>query len=204
MSRSNSSPSRSAEQRGQEQSNRCLSFRLGCASRLFGFCPAEQGEQCRCARRRGRPARSSWHLPRLQSGERVRLLCLRCEVRLLQSLRSAARCVPRHARPLKPHSPAAFYSVRHGRVADCNLPHPPPATPKRLYVARAAGIQTLAPAYTLRSGMGLYNLARDTVRASSRPIPVDSSHGTEATLAGVGVAARKAGIPNGSAPAALE
>ena len=64
---------------------------------------------------------------------------------------------------------AAFYSIRSGRIADCNLPNPPPATPGRLYLARAAGIQTFAPAYTVLSGMGLYNLAPDAIRALQPP-----------------------------------
>ena len=64
---------------------------------------------------------------------------------------------------------AAFYSIRSGRIADCNLPNPPPATSDRLYLASAAGIQAFAPACTVLSGMGLYNLAPAAIRALQPP-----------------------------------
>ena len=81
------------------------------------------------------------------------------------------------------------------------LPRPPPTAstwPVQL-VSRPLRLPI-----TLLSGMGLHNLAPVEIGAlqpldSGRLLPQDGSY-----LAGVGVAARKAGIPNGSGPAALE
>lgn len=66
---------------------------------------------------------------------------------------------------------AAHYSIEHGAVKRCSLPHPPPPSESRLYLPRAADMQEFFPLHQALSGMGFYNFSPDAIRnpAPMRP-----------------------------------
>ena len=61
------------------------------------------------------------------------------------------------------------YSIRRGQIASCSASHPPPATPRRLYLDQAAEIPGFGPLYDSLSSMGLYNLNPEAVREYQPP-----------------------------------
>ena len=67
---------------------------------------------------------------------------------------------------------AAHYSIEHGMVKRCTLPHPPPPSESHLYLPRAADMQEFFPLYQALSGMGFYNFSPDAIR---NPTPMHPS-----------------------------
>ena len=67
---------------------------------------------------------------------------------------------------------AAHYSIEHGSVKRCSVPHPPRPSEFRLYLPRWAETQEFFPLHQALSGMAFYNFSPDAIR---RPPPMRPS-----------------------------
>ena len=98
-----------------------------------------------------------------------------CYAFTVQVLGAGEFKVVREACLVKPNSTElseAHYSIEHGSVKQCSVPHPPPPSDFRLYLPRAAAMHEFYPLHQALSGMAFYNFSPEAIRS---PAPMRSS-----------------------------